>query len=70
MIEGKLPFHGDTTKMTLQMILIGKVEYTYAIADAQNFINALLEPEPSKRIGSDINAIKTHPVCTHATSHS
>ena len=56
--------------MTLQMILIGKVEYTYASADAQNFINALLEPEPSKRIGSDINAIKTHPVCTHATSHS
>ena len=69
MIEGKLPFHGDTAKMTLQMILVGKIEYSYASAEAQSFINALLEPQPSKRLGSAIRDIKNHPAGANRNTH-
>lgn len=69
MIEGIFPFHGDTAKMTLQMILLGKIEYTYASPEAQSFINALLEPQPSKRLGSNLNDVKNHPVGMKSDTH-
>lgn len=48
--------------MTLQMILIGKAQYKYASPSAQSFINALLEPQPQKRLGKNIQDMKRHSV--------
>ena len=48
--------------MTLQMILIGKAQYKYASPSAQSFINALLEPQPQKRLGKSIEDMKRHSV--------
>lgn len=59
--RGNTPLPRRYCKMTLQMILLGKIEYTYASPEAQSFINALLEPQPSKRLGSNLNDVKTTP---------
>ena len=56
--------------MTLQMILIGKVQYKYASPSAQSFINSLLEPQPQKRLGKSIEDMKRHSVRLLNGSHT
>ena len=68
LIEGTLPFSGSTTTEILQRILLGKVNYQKASAEAQQFINALLHADTQVRLGRKMNELKNHQV-TKTTKH-
>ncbi|KAK8797868.1 hypothetical protein WA171_005397, partial [Blastocystis sp. BT1] len=60
LLEGHLPFQGDTVSDTLQAILVCKVSYKHATPVAQQFINSFLTSRPSKRLGRDFRALQNH----------
>lgn len=60
MLEGYPPYTGHTINIILQKVLVGQYEFKNSSPMAQTLIRGLLERNPEKRLGSDLNVLMKH----------